>query len=387
MISSFLPYPLYSGGHIRLYNLIKELSKNHEITLISEKRKNQGENEINEVLKICKKVITVERKKQWSFSNILKTAISKNSFLVTGHTLPEMKTIIRDELNNEKFDIIHVETFYVMQNLPDVSIPVILVEHNIEYLVYKRYVDKSKWFLKPLLSLDVFKIKKTEEAFWKKTDKLVAVSEEERILMKRPDADLVVNGVDLSKYTVSDSRFKKDSPTTILFIGDFKWIQNINAAENILKEIWPKIYERNKNLKLWIVGRKIPDSIKNITVANVVFDENAPSNTEEIYEKSDILLSPIYVGGGTSYKILEAMATGVAVVTTSLGAEGIINKGGREVLVADSSDQLADSVLKLVEDHNLRMEQIRDARKLIEEKFDWKKIAKNLEDVYTQALK
>jgi polysaccharide biosynthesis protein PslH len=387
MISSFLPYPLYSGGHIRLYNLIKELSGKHEITLVCEKRNNQGDKEIEEVSRICKKVITVERKKQWSYSNILKTAFSKNPFLITGHTLPEMKAKIKNELENEKYDLIHVETFYVMQNLPSVSIPVVLVEHNIEYLVYKRYVSKSKWFLKPLLNFDVYKIKKKEEEFWKKADRIVAVSKEERELMKNPNIDLVVNGVNLDRFKINDSRFKKENISTVLFIGDFKWIQNANAVENILKEIWPKIYAKNKNLKLWIVGRKIPDGLKKIEVENVIFDENAPSSTEEIYEKADILLSPIYVGGGTSYKILEAMATGVAVVTTSLGAEGIVNANSKEMLIANSPDGLCDAVLRLVEDNNLRIEQIKKARKLIEEKYDWKEIAKNLEYVYAQALK
>src|SRR5215203_102962 len=94
VISSFLPYPLYSGGHVRLYNILRELSKTNEITLICEKRKNQTEKDINEVEKICKKVITVNRQKQWSISNLFNTAISPNSFLVTGHTSNEMKKSI-----------------------------------------------------------------------------------------------------------------------------------------------------------------------------------------------------------------------------------------------------------------------------------------------------
>src|SRR3972149_7262563 len=118
MVSSFLPYPLYSGGNIRLYNLIKNLSKTHEITLICEKRINQKEEDIKNVEKICRKVYAVERKKQWSAVNVFKTAVSSNPFLITGHKSSEMKKIIEKLLSEEKFDLIHVETFYVMQNLP-----------------------------------------------------------------------------------------------------------------------------------------------------------------------------------------------------------------------------------------------------------------------------
>ncbi len=135
IVSSFLPYPLHSGGHIRLYNLIKNLSEQNDITLICEKRDAQTKEDVEEVEKICKKVITVNRKKQWSVENILKTGFSSNPFLVTGHTSSEMSAQIRDELVRENYDLIHVETFYVLQNLPKLSLPVVLVEHDIEYLV------------------------------------------------------------------------------------------------------------------------------------------------------------------------------------------------------------------------------------------------------------
>jgi len=385
VVSSYLPYPLFSGGNIRLYNLLKQLSDKHELTLVCEKRLNQTEEDVKEMEKICSKVITVDRKKQWSFSNIAKAAFSKNSFLITGHTLPEMKNKIRQELENEKYDLIHVETFYVMQNLQETSIPIVLAEHNIEYLVYQRYVENSSWYLKPFLRLDVAKIKNFEEKCWKKATKLIVVSDEEKQLMNRKDVSVIRNGVDINNLKLENSKLTSKKPKTVLFIGEFKWIQNINAAKRILEEIWPKIYEKNKELKLWIVGRKIPENIKNIKSENVLFDENAPKETFEIYKRADILLAPIQVGGGTSFKILEAMATGVAVVTTGLGAEGITN--GKEVVIADSSEDLAKAVLNLAENSALRIDLIKKARKLIEEKFDWKEIAKELEYVYKEAIK
>src|SRR6266404_6039929 len=120
IISSYLPYPLYSGGQVRLYNIIKELSHKHEITLICEKRPYQTAQDIAEVKKICKDVITVDRKKQWSISNIAKAGISSNSFLVTGHTQQAFKQKIQEILSHNTFDLIHVETYYVMKNLIDV---------------------------------------------------------------------------------------------------------------------------------------------------------------------------------------------------------------------------------------------------------------------------
>lgn len=390
LVSSYLPYPLYSGGQVRLYNIIKEISKKHEVTLICEKRDNQTEEDIRVMEKICKKVVTVRREKQWSFQNIVKTGFSSNPFLITGHTSSGMKKKINDELKQNKFDLIHIETFYVMQNVPKYNIPLVLVEHNIEYLVYKRYADKAPVFVRPLLYLDVEKMKLKEKKAWQQATKLVAVSGTEKKLMDRGDVVVVPNGVDTEKYQISSIKYEKNrSEITLLYIGDFKWIQNKVAAKLLLTEIWPRIISKlknkNLNVKLWVVGRKIPDEIKKMGSGNVVFDENAP-DTSKVYEKSDILIAPIIVGGGTSFKILEAMTTGVAVVTTDLGIEGIEAKDKEHFLLGNNPDSIAENVITLIDDTQQRINLIKNARELMERKYNWQKITDVLESVYKSAI-
>ena len=390
LVSSYLPFPLYSGGHVRLYNLIKQLSKKHEITLICEKRNYQTEEDVLEIKKFCKKVKIINRKKQWSIANILKTGFSLYPFIMQGHSNVKMRKLISEALVIENFDVLHVETFYVMQNLPKEAfdLPVILVEHNVEYLVYKRFLDKAPFFVKPLLAIDVLKIKSWEQRFWKKATKLVAVSNKEKGIMKRKDTVVVPNGVDVDKYKVSSSKFKDNkSEFTILFIGDFKWMQNRDSMEWILKEIWPEIKSKVKSqklkikLKLWVVGKNIPEKLKLMGGRDVVFDENAPKETEKIYEKADILLSPIRIGGGTQYKILESMASGVLVITTQLGKEGIIASHG-EILVGQTVDEIAKQAVKGIADNKLRFSTIKKARETIEDNYSWEKITNVLESVY-----
>ena len=385
MISSFLPFPLRSGGEIRLYNLLKNLAEKHDITLICEKRDYQTQDNVEEVKKICKKVVTISRKKQWSTANIIKTGFSTDPFLIVGHTSDEFKLAIKDELVRESYDLIHVETFYVYQNLPKVHIPVVLVEHNIEYLVYERYSKLANPLLKPLLFLDVLKLKRKEREAWKKVEKLVAVSNIEKKLMKRIDTDVVPNGVDTQNFSFRNFQEIPDEKR-ILYIGDFKWLQNIDSAEFILREIWPKISNRI-NAKLWIVGRNIPESIKTLAQdKNIIIDENNKDETPQIFKKAYILLAPFRVAGGTSYKVLEAMASGLAVVTTNLGIEGLGAKSNVHVLSSENALDLSNQAIELLTDHSLYRKLTLNARKFVEEKYDWKIISKKLEEVYMSAL-
>ncbi len=402
IVSSFLPFPLFSGGQVRLYNLLKELSQKHEITLVCEKRKHQTQSDVDVVKKVCKDIFVVDRKKQWSAEVVLKTVISSYPFLLAGHDLPEMKKILSQLLKEKQFDVIHVETFYVYQNLPETSLPVVLVEHNIEYNVYERFAKTAPILVKPLLAIDIEKIKYWEKFYWEKATKIVGVSRVE-VNKMRSDAVVVPNGVSLSDFPFRPIRHSTQyllprsgaaqgkKEMIILFMGDFTWIQNTTTASWIIKDIWPKIEKsvKNKalNVKLWIVGKHIPESLKAYRSENIIFDEHAPNKTSDIYKKADILLAPIKVGGGTSYKILEAMASGVPVVTTSLGLEGLQAKNKTHALTAETSVDLARAVDTLLDNKREYTAIAKNARQFIEKNYSWTEIAKTLEGVYTNAIK
>lgn len=386
LIASYLPFPLHSGGHIRLYNLMKQLQDVHEITLICEKRSQQTDEDIAEVNKICKKVITVPRKQQWSAATILKTGFSLDPFLISGHRSLEMKQQISRELEHGQYDVIHVETFYIYQNLPTTTLPVILVEHNVEYLVYQRYAESASLFLRPLLAIDINKLKRIEERTWQKATKVVAVSEKEKKIMQKfaKHVALVRNGVDTNVFTFHDiaNDFEKKKKK-LLFIGDFKWIQNVAAASWILQHVFPIVKEHMKDVVFWIVGKNIPEKLKRVNSdEHIFFDEHNTMTTSQIFQEASVLVTPIRIGGGTSYKILEAMATGRPVITTKLGNEGIQAKENEEILIGETAGEIAEKVMNVLTDKKLYQQIAKNARVHIEKIYSWDSIAKELDAVY-----
>lgn len=386
MITPYLPFPLVSGGQIRTYNLLKNLSKKHKITLVSFVREPREKDYLKHLKPFCENILIFQRRKAWSPLNIILAAITPYPFLVSIYLSISLKRDITQLLAQENFDLIHAETFYVMPNIPQTKVPVFLVEQVIEYLVYQRFVEGlPAWlfFIKPFLLLDVFKIKWWERHYWKKAKRLAAMSQEDKKFIENYKesltVDVVANGVDI-EYFAKTKRQKPKVPT-VLFIGNFKWLPNRDATMFLVREIWPQIKDKVKDARLWIVGRNPPEEILRLKAKDIIVD----GEVEDIrlaYGASDVLLAPIRNGRGTKYKILEAMATKTPIVGTPLAVEGINIKNNKEALVASSASQLANETIKILNDQKLGAKIANSAYALVSGDFDWKGISEKLDNLY-----
>jgi len=391
MLTPYLPFPDSSGGQIRSYNLIKNLSKKHKITLFSLIKDDSERRFIPELEKYCTKVKVFKRSKSpWTLRNILLTGFGPYPFLVIRNLSPQEKHAVQEEIKNVKYDLIHAETFYVMPHIPKTDIPILLVEQTIEYLVYKHYVQglKNK-LLGLLLSLDVAKLKFWEKNFWKKADGVVAVStsDREEMLKLAPElkVDLVPNGVNLSFFKEKKNWNSKNPK--ILFIANFKWLQNVEAAQILLSEVFPLVHKKNINAKLWIVGQHIPDEILVYRSKDVLIDNLKEDDQEGIrnaYFESSVFVSPLKGPGGTRLKHLAAMAAKLPLVTTTVGAEGLNTKFNDSVIIEDSSNSLAMATLKIIDNPEFAKKLANNARDLVESEFSWPKMAEDLDRLYEE---
>lgn len=388
MLTPYLPYPLWSGGQIRTYNLLKNLAQKHEITLFSFIR-DENENRFKkQLLKFCKRVETFRRRPAWSWKNIILAGFTPFPFLVSIYYSKTLQKAIAAELASNHYDLIHAETFYVMPNIPKSSVPVLLVEQTIEFLVYQHFVENVFLPIRLLLSLDVIKIKFWEEYYWKKAQKVVAMSSADKDVMQKEinnlDVDIVPNGVDTQEFFRIEK--KKGKGNIILFVGNFKWLQNKEAVILLVEKIFPLIKRKIPDAKLWIVGRYPSNRIKNYQSKHIKISENI-KDIKLAYAKSDILLAPLYGPGGTRYKILEAMASGLPVVTTSRGIEGLDAKDGEDVLVCDDPEKLAYSTVSVLTDKNLYLKLAKNGKQLVANFYDWKTISEKLDALYEEVGK
>lgn len=388
MLTPYLPFPLYSGGQIRTYNLLKNLSHKHKITLVSFIREEKEKKYINELRKFCEEVYVFQKRKPWSLKSLLLSAISIYPLVVCLYLRRSVGSQIERLVKNKKFDLIHAETFYVLPNIPQTSIPTILVEQTIEYLVYKHFTETVRWFpLKILMLFDVLKIRHFEKKYWKQANRVVAMSQADKKIMENLvpgiSVDLVPNGVDAQFFKI-DHKSNTEKKKIILFVGQFKWLQNREAVEILLEKIWPLIQQKMPEAFLWIVGRSAPESLRKYESSSVKVSSDI-KNITEAYSNADVMLAPIYGPGGTRYKILESMASGLPVVTTSIGIEGLNAMDGKNALIGDTPEELASKTIQVLTDQKLSKRLAFEGRSFVEKNFNWKTIASRLDRIYEEA--
>jgi len=390
MLTPYLPYPPSSGGQVRSYNLIKNLAKKHEITLFSLIKSSEEKKYIKELEKYCKKVKVFNRPvRPWTIGNILKTGFSFHPFLVVRNFSAEEKKSVQEELESEQYDIIHAENFYVMPHLPVTKIPILLVEQTILYRVFQHFVEILPWYLfwlKPILAIDVWKLKKEESFYWRSADYLAAVSEEDRShissLVPGKKISLVPNGVDYQFY--AQRKYPKDTKPLILFgAADFHWLQNKEGAKILLDKVWPKIKKNLPETRLWIVGKTAPEVLKEYRGQKDISIEELEDN-REAYQRAWLLLAPMRSGGGSRTKFFEAMASGLPILTTPEGMEGIPAKNGQEAIIENNLEELAKMTVRIIKDSKLAKEIGENGKKLAAGYYDWSKSAEKLNKIYEE---
>lgn len=386
VVSAVLPYPLHSGGQIRMYNLLKRLSRRHSITLVSFIRSDEERTYLKK-LSFCESVHVVVRGRAWQPSYVLRATFGKYPFLLSTYDNARMRILLDQILSRKTYDLVHLEPFYVMPSIPKFSIPLVISEHNIEYEVYESYVHHFPIpFLRPFLSWDVGKLRRWERNAWKKAQGLTAVSREDASTIGSYSScpvEVVPNGVDLPAFPFRKP-IKRKNPT-IVFVGNFRWYPNRDAANMLIKTIWPEIQKRIPDSRLIIAGRDMTHELKNRIVQAGGHALDAIENISKVYTNADILVAPHAIAGGTKFKMLEAMASGLPVVTSKEGMFGLQVLPDTHYFQAQYAHEYVEQVYRIWENVALAERVALSARMHVESMYSWEHITDILDSVWKKA--
>jgi len=395
MLTPYLPYPPASGGQIRTLNLLKYLSRNNDVTLISLYKNSDEKKYLPHLKPYCKEVYLCKRpEKPWQFDNIFRAIFSPDPFLIVRNFSQEAKTTLKTLIEREHFDVIHAETFYIMPHILETDVPIFLVEQTIEYKVYQHFVNSLPVFVRPFFFLDILKLKYWERFYWKKALLVGTVSESDKkaITEIEPEIDPVIIPNGAGEDMIADHLEEKqiDKPI-LLFVGNFYWLQNTEAAQYLITKVFPLIHKALPQARLLIAGQnaahKLKDVLPHPSIEIRDIDPNKSEMMRDVYHEATVFLAPIFGPGGTRLKILAAMASGLPVIATKIGMEGLDVVNGKHVLLANTPAEFVTQTKHILRDKAFYERIRRAAFELADNQYSWEKIAQKLEIVYRQIKK
>jgi len=380
-ISPEVPWPLDTGGKIRSFNILKELSQKYEIVLVSfGKKKN-----LLGIRKYIKKAVIIPHHLNLfkKFLNLFFSMMSEKPTKVLNFYSPLMKEAIDKTIKKENPQILYFEHIYMASYLKDIGDKEkffkIIDTHNV-YFHFFTSLSKSQNKIKALINRgQIEKMKQYEAKIYSLSDLVLVCSPiEKQILLKTCPGlkiEVVPNGVDLELY---QSVSPLSHSNRIIFIGSFDHYPNEEGVLWFVENVLPRIKKRIKNFHIYLIGRQPSRRIKELNKISSIKVLGYVKDIKSYLLESKVFIVPLFAGGGTRLKILEAMAARVPVISTSKGAEGLKVKDGRDIFIADNAEEFAQKLIQLFTNQNLSQKIIQNAYQLVKENYQWSTCLKPL---------
>jgi polysaccharide biosynthesis protein PslH len=389
--------PPDTGGKIRSYNILRHLAEDHAVTFFTFYAAHW--NDIHaELSQLFHRSIPIpmDLPPPRGAAELLDYAtqlFSREPYNLSKYCRPFVGKKLQALLAEEQYDVILCDFLSAAGVIPwNWSGPKVLFAHNVEAEIWRRHFEVARNPLWKVLSWREWKrMEAAERRYLQQADHVLAVSEN--------DQDAFARFLDPRKLTViptgADTEFfkpstEKEASNSLVFTGSMDWLPNEDGIVYFVNEILPLILRRAPDAKLSVVGRKPSSRLQELASRNPNIQLTGRVEDVRPYLASGaVFIVPLRIGGGTRLKIFEAMAMAKAVVSTSIGAEGLPVKNGEHLLVADDPASFAESTLRLLGDAPQRAQIGQAARRLIEENYSWAMVAKGfgqvLENVVNQA--
>lgn len=399
-LSQVVPYPPHGGVLQRGYNLIREIGKRNRVHLLAFRHpetlptRESVEQSRRELMKHCATVEYVDiwpkKSRLHLFASLGCGLLLPSPFSVIAHRSNAFRRKVRDILERQPIDLIHADTIALAQYTDlGTGLPKVLTHHNIESkLMARRAPHEARRAARFYIGLQADRLSAYELEWCGKFDLNIFMSRIDALEMKQGIPDLrtcvIPNGVDIDYFRPSTP---PDVPPSLIYTGGMNMFANKDAVLYFLKEIWGSIRKEISGVSFYAVGQDPPGELLEIAKRDPgvrvtgYLDDVRPS-----ISRASVYVVPLRVGGGTRLKVLDAMAMGKALVSTSLGCEGIEVSPGTDILVEDDPGAFARAVIELIRDREKREEIGRKARERVVSRYSWVGIGKQLNQVYEEIV-
>ena len=391
-ITDYLPYPLVAGDRIRTFSLVSQVARTHEVTLVGFLQRPEDLEGISYLSKFCSEVYGIPLTRRHPIAHVpglLRYGLAGIPLELKFLRSTEFLATVTGLLSRTNYDIVQIEHSRMAPYLEAVPlgshVARVLDLHNVTSSQYERLARIELTAIRRIRSwLYSRMMRRWEPQYAERFDSCLAVSHQDReeLLSANPrlHVEVIPNGVDTNRLKpLAPSQGKP----ALLFVGNMEYAPCADAAIWLCRQILPRIRRRLGEVEVWIVGSSPPPELSRLARDGV----HVTGQVEDVvpfYQRSSLSIVPLRAGGGTRLKILESMALGRPVVSTTIGCEGLDVVDGEHLLVADEPEDLAESTISLLKDANLYQKMACQARQLVVSHYEWDSIAEQLLQVYVE---
>jgi glycosyltransferase involved in cell wall biosynthesis len=396
IVDGDVSYPPSSGKRLRTLNLMLRLARRHRITYIArapnDARANReaaaflGDHGVEPLLVVD----PLPKKKGIGFyARLAGNLLSPLPYSVASHRSRRIADTVHAYAARHAVDLWQVEWTPYIATLPARPERRLLIAHNVDSLIWQRYHENERHLLKRSFIREQWrKFERFERQAFAEVDRIVAVSHDDAALLQRHfgvgAVDVVENGIDRAYYETVGRNHKAE---TILFLGSLDWRPNLDSARLVLDDIFPAVRRVEPSARLLIVGRTPPPWLVQRAAATPGVELHADvADVRPYLAESGVMAVPLRIGGGSRLKILEALACGLPVVSTRIGAEGLELHNGRHLVVVESVGDMAAALIDSIRNPQRAREVTELGRQTVLERYDWDILAGRLERAWEKCL-
>jgi len=374
---------------MRTYNILTQLAKRNEVHFLSCFLTDEEEKKFDQIKKICVSArgfrLNLTRSRLHMFIALVKNIFSPRPFVAEKYFCNEMVLEIKRILKHEDIDVVHIDILPMMIYAPLFKgYPKVLVEHNVESLLQEKRVKFARNpFSRLFWHMQFKKLSAFEREQIGSVTCCAAVSFQEKELLSEMNnkarIEIVPNGVD-THYFQPNAVVQNDS---LVFVGGLNWFPNSDGMSFFIEKIYPVIAKLLGCIKVIVIGK----TNNKFKYSGMIEQVGFVDDVRPYVNSSKVFIVPLRIGGGTRLKILDAMAMGKAIVSTSIGCEGIEAINNRHIIIEDDPLKFANAVIELLRDDRKRKTIGENARKLAEEKYDWEIIGRKMNEIYETIIR
>ena len=390
-LSPTVPFPLTDGGRIRVFNLLKQIAKKSDVTLLALETQATDADGIAELQQLGIRVHLVPNAPtlpRVSFGTLVKAFLRRQPITVARYNLPAYRQKFRALIADQTFDLIHYEMFHTAQFRTETNLPGVLSQQNVDSAIWRRLCSETvNPFYKFTYWTQQLAFQRYERVLSPMFDTVTCTSDIDAAVFQHHCAEdaikIIPNGVDVTHY-VPD--FTTEAPAHLIYIGSMDWYPNEDAVAFFADEVLPRIQEKVPDVAFSIVGGNPSVRVQKLAERDDVVVTGRVPEIKPYFAEATVFVVPLRIGSGTRLKILEALAMGKAIVSTTVGAEGLDLRDGEEIFIADEPIAFADAVTRLLTDSQLRRRIGENGRARVERDYDWRSIGEKLHGVYAKIL-